>query len=313
VPTIRRDFPYEVETVDPQWIVLNDGARIAATIWRPVCDKKVPVVVEMLPYRRRDGTVFRDLEMHPYLAGHGIAYARIDIRGTGDSDGLLGDEYLPREQEDACEIIAWLAAQPWCNGNAGMTGISWGGFNSLQVAARRPPALKAIITLCSSDDRYADDVHYMGGVLLTENEMWSNVMLAFNSMPPDPQIVGGRWRDLWLARLKANRSWSEHWLAHQRRDAYWKQGSVREDFSRIACAVLAVCGWEDSYSNSPPRLLAGLACPKQATGAGPTPIPVASIPDAHRFCRRQALGKHCSPGGRIMREPGSGSQQRPLW
>src|SRR5205085_9983965 len=113
----------------------------------------------------------------------------------------------------------------WCNGNVGMTGISWGGFNSLQVAALRPPALKAIITLCSTDDRYADDVHYMGGALITENEMWSNFMLVKNAMPPDPQTVGDAWRAMWLERLGANHSWSEHWLNHQRRDAYWKQGS----------------------------------------------------------------------------------------
>lgn len=264
MPTIRRDFPFEVETVDPQWIVLEDGTRIAATIWKPKTSKRVPVVVEMVPYRRRDGTVFRDLEIHPYIAGEGIACCRVDLRGSGDSEGLLCDEYMPQEQADACEIIAWLAGQPWCNGSVGMTGISWGGFNALQVAAHRPPALKAIITLCSSDDRYADDVHYMGGALLTENEMWSNVMLAINSMPPDPQIVGDRWRDMWLARLEANHSWSEHWLAHQRRDTYWKQGSVCGDYARIECAVLAVCGWEDSYSNSVPRVLAGLPGPKQA-------------------------------------------------
>jgi uncharacterized protein len=262
--TVCREFPFEVETIDPMWIVLGDGTRIAATLWRPKTDNPVPVVVEMIPYRRRDGTVFRDLELHPYLAGHGIAYARADIRGSGDSDGILHDEYLPQEQSDACEIIAWLARQPRCNGNAGMTGISWGGFNALQVAALRPPALKAIITLCSSDDRYADDIHYMGGALLTENEMWSNFMLALNSMPPDPQIAGERWREMWMARLEANHSWSEHWLAHQRRDAYWKQGSVGEDYSRIACAVLAVCGWEDSYSNSIARLLANLRCPKKS-------------------------------------------------
>jgi uncharacterized protein len=259
---IRRSFPHAVEVTDPCWIALPDGTRIAATLWRPKTDEKVPVVVEMLPYRRRDGTVFRDLDMDPYLAGHGIAYARVDLRGAGDSDGILADEYLPQEQEDAVAIIAWLAEQSWCNGKVGMTGISWGGFNALQVAARRPPALKAIITLCSTDDRYADDVHYMGGALLTENEMWSNVMLAFNSMPPDPQIVGDRWREMWMQRLKANISWSEHWLSHQRRDGYWRQGSVCEDYSKIECAVMAVCGWEDSYSNSVPRLLAGLSAPR---------------------------------------------------
>jgi putative CocE/NonD family hydrolase len=262
--TIRRDYPYQVETVDPCWIALSDGARIAATLWRPISQKKVPVVVEMIPYRRRDGTVFRDLDMTPYFAGFGLAYCRVDLRGAGDSDGILADEYLPREQEDAVEIIQWLAAQPWCNGSVGMTGISWGGFNALQVAARRPPSLKAIITLCSTDDRYADDIHFMGGALLTEDAMWSNVMLAFNSMPPDPQIVGDRWREMWMQRLAANRSWSENWLLHQRRDAYWKQGSVIEDYAAIQCAVMAVCGWEDSYSNSVPRLLAGLSCPRQA-------------------------------------------------
>jgi len=170
---VRRDFPFAVETIDPFWVTLSDGTRIATTLWRPVAQTKVPVVVEMIPYRRRDGTVFRDMDMHPYIAGHGVAACRVDIRGSGDSDGILSDEYLPQEQDDACEIIAFLAGQEWCNGNVGMTGISWGGFNSLQVAARRPPALKAIITLCSTDDRYADDVHYMGGALLTENEMWS--------------------------------------------------------------------------------------------------------------------------------------------
>lgn len=261
---IRQDFPFAVEVIDPYWIALSDGTRIAATLWQPKTRDKAPVVVEMIPYRRRDGTVFRDLDIHPYWAGFGIACCRVDIRGSGDSDGILADEYLPREQEDACEIIAHLAGQDWCTGNVGMTGISWGGFNSLQVAARRPPALKAIITLCSTDDRYADDVHYMGGALITENEMWSNFMLVKNAMPPDPQIVGDAWRDMWMKRLAANRSWSEHWLEHQRRDGYWKQGSVCEDLSNIRCAVLAVCGWEDSYSNSVPRLLEGLTAPRLA-------------------------------------------------
>ncbi|QKC95670.1 CocE/NonD family hydrolase [Mesorhizobium sp. NZP2298] len=259
---VRTEFPFAVETVDPLWIALADGTRIAATLWRPRTEGKVPVVVEMVPYRRRDGTVARDIDIHPWLAGHGIACARIDIRGSGDSDGDLADEYLPREQEDACEIIAHLAAQAWCNGNVGMTGISWGGFNALQVAARRPPALKAIITNCATDDRYADDIHYMGGALLTEQEMWSNFMLVKKAMAPDPHIVGDVWHAMWMSRLAKTSSLSEVWLAHQRRDDYWRQGSVCEDHSAIECAVMAVCGWEDSYSNFVPRLLEHLPGPK---------------------------------------------------
>ncbi len=259
---VRTEFPFEVETVDPFWIVLADGTRIATTLWRPVTGAKVAVVVEMVPYRRRDGTVVRDLDMDPWFAGHGIAYCRVDIRGAGDSGGVLADEYLPREQEDAVEVIASLASQPWCNGNVGMTGISWGGFNSLQVAARRPPALKAIITHCATDDRYSDDIHYMGGALLTEQEMWSNFMLLKTAAPPDPQIVGDAWRDIWSERLARTRSLSEIWLAHQRRDEHWKQGSVCEDYSSIQCAVMAVCGWDDSYKSFVARLLDKLSVPR---------------------------------------------------
>lgn len=257
-----KSMPFAVDCRQTDTVPLSDGTRIAITSWRPVTDAKVPVVVEMVPYRRRDGTVARDMEIHPWLAGHGIACVRVDIRGSGDSGGVLADEYLPREQEDACEIIAHLAAQPWCNGNVGMTGISWGGFNSLQVAARRPPALKAIITLCATDDRYADDIHYMGGALLTEQEMWSNFMLVKSAMAPDPQIVGEAWRPMWAERLERTRSLSEIWLTHQRRDDYWRQGSVCENHASIRCAVMAVCGWEDSYSNFVPRLLESLPGPK---------------------------------------------------
>lgn len=260
--TVAAAMSYLVDCTDPLFLTLADGTRIAVTLWRPVTDIKVPVVVEMVPYRRRDGTVERDMEIHPWLAGHGIACARIDIRGSGDSDGELADEYLPLEQEDACEIIALLAAKDWCNGNVGMTGISWGGFNALQVAARRPPALKAIIANCATDDRYSDDIHYMGGALLTEQEMWSNFMLVKKAMAPDPQIVGDRWREMWMSRLETTTSLSEVWLAHQRRDDYWRQGSICEDYSAVQCAVLAVCGWEDSYTNFVPRLLERLPGPK---------------------------------------------------
>ena len=164
----------------------------------------MPAILEYLPYRRRDGTVLRDRQMHAYFAGHGYAAVRVDMRGSGDSDGLLADEYLPQEQADAVEVIAWLAAQPWCSGSVGMMGISWGGFNALQVASHRPPALKAIITACSTDDRYADDCHFMGGCLLNNTIAWASTMFAFGAQPPDPEVVGERWRDMWLERLENN-------------------------------------------------------------------------------------------------------------
>ena len=257
-------FPRAIHRLDPVWIPLADGTRLAARLWLPVdADRSpVPAVLEYIPYRRRDFTAQRDALTHPYVAGHGYGCVRVDQRGSGDSDGVLTDEYLSLEQDDALEVIAWLAAQPWCTGAVGMMGNSWGGFNALQVAARRPPALRAIITSCSTDDRYADDIHYMGGCLLTDNLRWASTMFAHNSRPPDPAVVGARWREMWLARLRGSGLWIDTWLRHQRRDAFWRHGSVCEDFAAIRCAVLAVGGWADGYSNAIPRLMQGLTSPR---------------------------------------------------
>ena len=259
---IRQDFPFPVRLVEDLKIPLPDGTILAARAWLPQTDTPVPVVLEYLPYRKRDGTRARDQGIHMYLAGHGYACIRLDIRGMGDSEGVLHDEYTETEQQDGCDAIAWLAAQPFCDGQVAMIGISWSGFNGLQIAARQPPALKTVLTLGSTDDRYATDVHYIGGCLSKDNVDWSATMMAQNDLPPDPVIVGDQWRDLWLQRIEANQPWSHIWLAHQRRDAYWQQGSVCEDFSAIQIPVYAASGWADNYSEAIPRLLAGLTCPR---------------------------------------------------
>ena len=257
--------PHQIRFIENCYIPMPDGVRLAGKIWLPenAQSHPVPAILEFIPYRKRDGTVFRDARIQPHIAAHGYACLRVDIRGSGESEGILSDEYLAREQQDAVEIIEWLCRQPWCSGAVGMTGISWGGFNSLQIAALRPPALKAIITICSTDDRYADDIHYMGGCLLNEHPAWAADRFTWGALPPDPQLVGERWRQMWLERLEAHRPWLETWLSHQRRDAYWKHGSVCEDYSAIGCAVYAIGGWEDSYSNAVPRLLERLTCPRK--------------------------------------------------
>ena len=261
---IVSDFPRGVQE-EETWIPLADGTRLAARIWRPVDAESnpVPAILEYLPYRKRDLTAERDMQMHPYWAGHGYAGVRVDIRGTGESDGVLTDEYLPQELEDGLAILAWLEAQPWCTGEVGMIGISWGGFNGLQIAALRPPQLKAVITLCFTDDRYADDIHHMGGCLLADNLSWSSTMFDGNACPPDPELVGERWREMWLERLDGSGLWLTQWLEHQRRDAYWKHGSVCEDYAAIQCPVYAVSGWADGYCNAVFRVLAGLSVPRK--------------------------------------------------
>ena len=257
------DFPHAIREVEFATIALADGTSLGARYWLPVDaeDNPVPAILEYIPYCTRDGTAARDEAMHPYIASHGYVSIRVDLRGSGESEGLLHDEYLKQEHDDALEVIAWIAEQPWCNGRVGMFGKSWGGFNGLQVAARRPPALKAIVTVYSTDDRYADDIHHMGGCMLTENPNWAFTMFGLNARPPDPALVGDRWRDMWLARLENNRPWIIDWLRHQRRDEFWKHGSVREDYGAIECPVYAIGGWADGYTNPVPRLLANLTAP----------------------------------------------------
>ena len=190
--SIRNDFPRVVREIENTWIPMPDGIRLAARIWLPKDSEvdPVPAILEYLPYRKRDGTVERDHLTHPYFAGHGYAGVRVDMRGTGDSEGVCLGEYLRQEQDDCLAVIEWLAEQPWCSGKVGMIGISWGGFNGLQVAARRPDALGAVISLCSTDDRYADDVHFMGGALLAEKLGWGATAFAIAHTPPDPAYCG---------------------------------------------------------------------------------------------------------------------------
>jgi len=262
---IRTSFPHPITEIENTFIPLADGARLAARMWMPADadSNPVPAILEYLPYRKDDGTAYRDSIRHPYFAGHGYASIRVDMRGSGDSDGILYDEYLKQEQDDALEVLKWIAAQKWCTGRVGIIGISWGGFNGLQIAARRPPELKAIITLCSTDDRYADDVHYMGGCLLASEMLeWASVMLACNAQPPDPRFRSD-WREVWFERMEKTPPYIKAWLAHQRRDEFWKHGSVCESFADIECAVYAVGGWQDGYTNAVPRLLAGLSCPRK--------------------------------------------------
>ena len=171
------------------------------------------------------------------------------------------DEYVKQEQDDGLAALEWIAKQPWCSGATGMIGISWGGFSSLQIAARRPPSLKAIITVDSTDDRFNDDIHYMGGCLLYANLSWGTQLFTYMMRPPDPALSGDTWRQKWLERLEHAPFVLDDWTRHQSNDAYWQHGSVGQRFEEIECAVYAVCGWADSYSNATMRMAEGLRCP----------------------------------------------------
>jgi putative CocE/NonD family hydrolase len=254
----RTDLPHPIEVQKHVWIPMRDGVRLAARIWLPrdTAAWPVPGILEYIPYRKNDVYAEGDERRHGYTAAHGYGCVRVDRRGAGDSEGLFDDEYSRQELEDGLDIIAWIAKQPWCTGKVGMIGLSWGGFNSLQIAALAPPALAAIVVIGFSDDRYADDVHYNGGCLFARYQFpWAITVQGYMARPPDPVSVGDRWREMWMQRLNNALPVIEPWLAHQHYDAFWKHGSVCEDYAAIRCPVFAVGAWLDGYTNPVFRML----------------------------------------------------------
>jgi uncharacterized protein len=268
---VRTEFPRDVVEIEDMGIVLPDGCRLSARVWMPgdAGAHPVPAVLEYIPYRKRDGTLPRDELMHPYVAGHGYACVRVDLRGNGDSEGVMTDEYTGQELQDACDVIAWLAAQPWCSGTVGMMG--------LQTAFLQPPALKAVVSVCATTDRFADDIHFRGGCLLGENFGWGAVMLSFSSRPADP-LLRPDWRQDWLARLDALPHLAPRWAGHQARDDYWRHGSIVEDYAAMQVPVLAVGGWADNYMNTVAEIVAHVPGSKGILGPWVHQYPHTAVP-----------------------------------
>ncbi|MEM6488689.1 MAG: CocE/NonD family hydrolase [Pseudomonadota bacterium] len=250
--------------VQDLWIPLADGRQLAARLWRPGTGVPCPVILEYLPYRLRDGTAARDASNYPRFAAAGYAGLRVDIAGTGDSDGLFDDEYSPRERADLAEIVAWACAQAWCDGQVAMIGISWGGFNALQAAARGVPGLGAVVACCASVDRWAEDIHFMGGCLLSDNFNWGAQMTAYQARPPDP-AVRTDWAERFAERLDALPFLAADWLARPARSSYWDHGSALREVAALPVPALVLGGWNDAYVNAPLDVVAAAS----AQGAAP--------------------------------------------
>lgn len=249
-------------------IAARDGVLLSANLWLPRAQsagQKFPVVLEMIPYRKDDWRYEADHARMGYLAQHGFAGCRVDVRGTGSSAGVALDEYTAAETQDGCDVVAWLAAQPWCNGSVGMWGISYGGFTSIQVAMQQPPALKAILPMYASADRYTDDVHYLGGCK-TVSEMLGYTLsqIGMNALPPVPAISQAGWLPQWRERLEQTPPWVLNNLRQQQDGGYWRRGSLAPDYGRIKCAMLLVGGWNDGYTNSALRMLQHCTAPRRA-------------------------------------------------
>lgn len=244
-------------------IPTRDGLELGATITRPAASGKFPVLVWYDPYRSAaDG---QPGPMARYFARRGYAFVNLNARGTGNSQGVSTDEYTAEETQDGYDAITWLAGQPWSSGKVGMAGSSYSGFNTLQVAATAPPALKAIAPAYFTDRRYTDDCHYKGGCLRGYYDMltYGLNMVAMNGLPPFTEAVGGQWSALWQTRLEESEPYLLKWLAHQVEDDYWGVGSIAGQYHQIKAAAMLIGGWHDGYVNPPLRVFRALQTPKK--------------------------------------------------
>jgi predicted acyl esterase len=264
MPTDLTQPVYSVRHIKNVLIPMSDGVRLAADLFMPAGPGPFPAVLEYLPYRKDDNTAKR-WNAHYYFAERGFVGVRVDIRGTGGSEGIALDEYTPQEQLDACQVIAWLSRQPWCNGNVGMWGTSYGGFNCIQTAMHAPPALKAIIPHAATDDRYNDDIHYYGGCMTGIDQMvYPLWMIPMNALPPYPHYAKENWAGIWRQHFEDNPPWMLEWLRHQTQDDYWRQGSLKSDYGSIKCPVFHIGGWADGYTNAVFRMVEQLQVPNKA-------------------------------------------------
>ena len=261
-----------VRLVRDVMIPMRDGVLLAADLYVPetgdsnadLPEGPLPVVMEYLPYRK-DEVDPTGLRHYLELPRHGYIVARVDIRGTGGSEGHAVDEYVAQEQVDGYDAIEWMAAQPWCDGHVNMIGISYGGFTALQVATLQPPHLTSIIPVDFTDDRYTDDCHYRGGLLRMYYDVgyYGTRMIAWNAMPTDPTFASDGARTIWERHVAEDEPYLLAWLTHQVDGPYWRQGSVADIVDRIVCPTFLIGGWRDGYPNPPTRLFERLTAPKK--------------------------------------------------
>jgi putative CocE/NonD family hydrolase len=246
------------------WIPMKDGVRLAVNLYMPEGakpDEKFPAILEYLPYRKDDWSLERDWKLHSYFVRRGYVTARVDIRGTGASEGNSPDrEYSDQEQKDGLEIIDWLSRQPWSSGNVGMMGISWGGFNAIQMARLHPPALKAIIAACATEELFHDDIHYIDGLMhADEYELAMDLQLGLTRAPDFPTDEQS------LAPRFDNPPWFLRYLHEQRDGPFWRRASLAPNhYDEYKVPTFFVGGFLDGYRDSIPRFFENVKAPVKA-------------------------------------------------
>ena len=243
-------------------IPMPDGVKLAADLYLPDDfeeGRQYPIIMEYLPYRKDEQRASRYGVFH-YFVQKGYIVARVDIRGTGRSEGqIVPYEYSEQELDDGEVVLDHLSHLEFSNGKLAVFGISWGGFNALQLAMRKPPALKAIVSLMSTDDLYQDDVHYMDGILHVDAYEIGRDM--DNALPASPkfELDSAYFHDRFLSD-----PWFLKYKKQQRDGPFWDRASLDGKYEGFTMPTFLIAGLYDGYRDVVERFLDQSQGPKRA-------------------------------------------------
>jgi putative CocE/NonD family hydrolase len=252
---------YAVTETKDVLIPLSDGTRLAANLLLPDGAGPQPAIIVYFPYLK-DGPSGRarahDWQLH--FASRGYACLTIDIRGTGASEGIAAPPFSLSEKQDCVEVLAWVAAQPWCDGKTGMWGISYSGSAALAAASMRPPSLKAIFPLHGTANEFYGFLRPHG----YRPAFWTEATFGVTSLvsallPPLYRDPGRRWARVWRDRLQTLEPWAFVWHT----TPYEEYMSWRSDAAAVQAATYCVSSWHDYYPQATLDYFNAIPAPKR--------------------------------------------------
>ncbi|MFG1610332.1 CocE/NonD family hydrolase [Actinoplanes sp. NPDC049265] len=265
-------------------VPMRDGVPLATDLWRPDGSGPWPVLLARTPYGRTSTAHLGNPKLPDIrvLVDHGYLVVVQDVRGTGASPGLFEPHRFDRD--DTVDTLAWIAGQPWCDGNVGMWGASYMGFAQWQAAAQAPPALRAIAPTMTSADPYHAWHSPQGAVAHGMLFNWSARMALANLLRPehdgssdrtDAAVLRGALdrADAFQALPIAERDsllrglpWLRDALAHPDHDGFWKNLTAWEDSAAVTVPALNVTGWYDVFAREVVRSYTTM---RRGAGSGP--------------------------------------------
>lgn len=275
---------YEMVIEKNRVIVMPDGIRLKADVYRPKSDEMVPALVGWSPYGKdvqaiglerkplRLGQVMFDQTIEigciDYFVKRGYAVVIPSPRGVSTSEGVFTGLLSPQDQEDCCESIEWVAKQPWCSGDVGMIGVGFAGKIQPLVAAHKPPHLKAIMPIELTDDLYREC--YWGGCITDHNFYYAGLVPAINPISQAeldntkedlkqmlkecreiPEVKANtyfyRGLDMWPPR---HYTWNIDVLLHPQSGEFWDNRSLVNKYEDIDIPVYAVAPYYEFGRNT---------------------------------------------------------------